>query len=181
MLATNHVTREELYARVWEEPMRTLAPKFGLSDVGWLKICRKLHVPRPWRGYWRAKETGHLMQAPRLPPWPGPGDPPRLTMVREDKAAMNTPSADLPESVRSRREYEGEPENAIPVPADLSAPCRLVRRARNLLRQSRAGHRGVLTPREYPPRYLRKSPNAWIAHSESRTPWSVRSKAEVLL
>jgi hypothetical protein len=54
------LTREELYEQVWSEPMRTLAPKYGLSDVGLAKICRKQRVPRPGRGYWRKKLRQYL-------------------------------------------------------------------------------------------------------------------------
>jgi hypothetical protein len=50
---TIHISREELYEQVWSEPMITLAKRFGLSDVGLAKVCRKLEVPRPeQRGYW---------------------------------------------------------------------------------------------------------------------------------
>ncbi len=44
--------RKELYDQVWAEPMRTLAPKYGMSDVGLAKICKKLSIPRPGLGYW---------------------------------------------------------------------------------------------------------------------------------
>ena len=46
------LTRHELYEQVWSEPMSLLSRKFGLSDVGLAKICRKLRVPTPWRAYW---------------------------------------------------------------------------------------------------------------------------------
>jgi hypothetical protein len=32
-METIRFSREELYARVWSEPMRTLAKHYGLSDV----------------------------------------------------------------------------------------------------------------------------------------------------
>jgi len=44
--------REMLYQEVWTEPMFQLAKKYGLSDVGLAKICRKLKIPRADRGYW---------------------------------------------------------------------------------------------------------------------------------
>jgi hypothetical protein len=56
------LTRDELYALVWSEPMATLAPKYGLSDVGMAKICRKLRIPRPWRGYWARKDAGQKLK-----------------------------------------------------------------------------------------------------------------------
>ena len=49
-----YLTRTELYELVWHEPTRTVAGRLGISDVGLAKICRKFHIPRPWRGYWRS-------------------------------------------------------------------------------------------------------------------------------
>lgn len=37
--------REELYAQVWSTPMIQLAKKYGLSDRGLAKACKKLEVP----------------------------------------------------------------------------------------------------------------------------------------
>jgi hypothetical protein len=53
------VTREQLYTMIWSQATRTVAARLGISNVGLAKTCRKLHIPRPWRGYWREKETGH--------------------------------------------------------------------------------------------------------------------------
>lgn len=65
---TKTITREELYEAVWAEPVSKLAKSLGLSDVAVAKICRKLSVPSPGRGYW-AKKPGarKLLQRP-LPP-----------------------------------------------------------------------------------------------------------------
>jgi hypothetical protein len=62
----SRLTRSELYELVWSEPMSTLAPKYGLSDVGMAKICRRLRVPRPWRGYFARKDAGQTIRPPRL-------------------------------------------------------------------------------------------------------------------
>ena len=35
------LTREELYAQVWAEPMTKLAQRYGLSDRGLAKICTR--------------------------------------------------------------------------------------------------------------------------------------------
>ena len=53
------ITRRELYDLVWREPMRTLAPKYGISDVGLAKTCRKNDIPCPPRGYWAKMRHGH--------------------------------------------------------------------------------------------------------------------------
>lgn len=46
------MTRDELYGLVWQTPMRTLAKRYGLSDVGLRKICKKHEIPTPPLGYW---------------------------------------------------------------------------------------------------------------------------------
>jgi hypothetical protein len=53
-----HLTRDELYERVWAEPMHTLAPRFGISDVALKKTCTRMWVPTPGRGYWAKRNAG---------------------------------------------------------------------------------------------------------------------------
>ena len=51
--------------------MQTLAAKYGISDVGLAKACRKLRVPLPGRGYWAKKAAGKkLPKRPALPTLP---------------------------------------------------------------------------------------------------------------
>jgi hypothetical protein len=58
------LTREELYQRVWPQPMSKLAKVYGISEVGLAKICKRLNVPLPPQGYW-ARKKRH--QPPPLP------------------------------------------------------------------------------------------------------------------
>jgi hypothetical protein len=60
--------RDELYGEVWSTPMKTLAAKYGISDVGLAKVCRKLMIPLPGRGYWAKKKAGQDVKQPSLPP-----------------------------------------------------------------------------------------------------------------
>lgn len=46
------LSREELFALVWEKPTSEIAKELGLSDVVIGKLCTKLQVPKPPRGYW---------------------------------------------------------------------------------------------------------------------------------
>lgn len=55
--------REELYKKVWERPVQIVAKDFGMSDVGLAKICRKLFIPLPGRGYWAKKAAGKKVPA----------------------------------------------------------------------------------------------------------------------
>jgi hypothetical protein len=61
------ISRRELYKRVWETPITRLAKEYGLSDVGFAKICKKYNIPRPPRGYWTKKESGQHVQKEPLP------------------------------------------------------------------------------------------------------------------
>lgn len=72
-------TRAELYAQVWREPMRTVAQRLGLSDVGLAKACRAALIPVPPRGYWAKLQHQKVVAAP--PPLPArPGQPDRVIL-----------------------------------------------------------------------------------------------------
>ncbi len=51
---TTTYRRAELYEEVWKEPVRTVAQRYGVSDVALRRICLRLRVPLPGRGHWRA-------------------------------------------------------------------------------------------------------------------------------
>ncbi|MBX9660348.1 MAG: hypothetical protein K2X00_17455 [Nitrospiraceae bacterium] len=62
------VVKHNLHDQVWSTPMARLAKEYGISDVALAKICKKLNVPYPGRGYWRRKETGKAVKQLPLPP-----------------------------------------------------------------------------------------------------------------
>jgi len=62
------VTREELYDLVWSKPMSLLAKEFEISDVGLAKICKRMEIPRPTRGYWQKHKVGETPPQIKLPP-----------------------------------------------------------------------------------------------------------------
>ena len=41
------INRKELYKKIWETPFTRLSKEYGLSDVGFAKICKKHNIPRP--------------------------------------------------------------------------------------------------------------------------------------
>jgi hypothetical protein len=59
--------REELYRDVWETPMSKLTEKYGVSNVMIGKVCRKLTIPVPGRGYWARKAAGQSITIKPLP------------------------------------------------------------------------------------------------------------------
>lgn len=58
--------REELYAAIWEQPASKVAAKYSISDVMLGKVCRKLSIPVPGRGYWAKKAAGQRLTKPPL-------------------------------------------------------------------------------------------------------------------
>jgi hypothetical protein len=66
--------RNDLYEKVWKIPITQLAKKYGISDAGLAKICRKLNVPHPPMGYWAKLKYGKSIKIPPLPSI-GPGEP----------------------------------------------------------------------------------------------------------
>ena len=60
------MSREELFALVWERPATEVARELGISDVMLGKLCRRLQVPKPPRGYWARVASGKTSRRPPL-------------------------------------------------------------------------------------------------------------------
>ncbi|KAB1109273.1 hypothetical protein F4V89_27930 [Neorhizobium galegae] len=60
------MSREELFALVWERPTSEIAIELGVSDVAVGKLCEKMQVPKPTRGYWARVEAGQTPRRPAL-------------------------------------------------------------------------------------------------------------------
>lgn len=64
------LSRKELYRRVWSEPLSAVAKDVGLSGNALAKICNRLLVPYPTRGYWVKVTSGQKPLREPLPPAP---------------------------------------------------------------------------------------------------------------
>ena len=62
-----HLTRKELYEKVWSWPVWSLAGEWGISDVGLAKICKRNNIPRPGLGYWAKRQAGVKVKQIPLP------------------------------------------------------------------------------------------------------------------
>nr|WP_313634784.1 hypothetical protein [Brevundimonas diminuta] len=109
----HHVlTRTALYATVWSEPIRTVARRLAVSDVGLAKACRVAGVPVPPRGYWSQVKHGQpTPPRPPLPPRPG-----------GEQVVIAPPKRHPPAPAAAAAEAE-----AIPVPGDLRRAHPIVR------------------------------------------------------
>lgn len=68
------LTREKIYADVWASPASHVAIDYGISGSMLARICSKMNIPRPPRGYWASAKTGRKGKKPSLPKWNGDGD-----------------------------------------------------------------------------------------------------------
>jgi ankyrin repeat protein len=58
--------RTVLYEQVWSQPVQEVAKSYGISGVRLGKVCRKLQVPAPPRGYWARVQNGYSARRPSL-------------------------------------------------------------------------------------------------------------------
>ena len=89
-------SREELFVMVWERPATEVARELGLSDVGLGKLCERLQVPKPPRGYWARVRAG---RTPKQPP---------LEAVRAELAGRPPTRPGVTRLTRKRRQILGE-------------------------------------------------------------------------
>ncbi len=59
--------RTKLYEQVWSQPVQAVAETYQISGVMLGKVCRKLQVPVPPRGYWAQVQSGYRTKRPSLP------------------------------------------------------------------------------------------------------------------
>lgn len=118
--------REELYAAVWREPAREVAKRYGMSSNALGKICERLQVPTPTRGYWARRGVGIISPTPPLPPLSSTAAS-ELTVVRKGRRPDR---ARIAASILEGRAVMGAP---IVVPAQLRDPHPLVYTALTLL------------------------------------------------
>ncbi len=118
--------REQLYKEVWKTPGSQLAKRYGISDVALAKICRKMDVPRPYRGYWRRLETGQSLKRTSLPR-------PKTTTVLSHQISRGASTARVTGKLSSKvRQVEFR--KPIVVPDKLKNPHPLIRACKDELK-----------------------------------------------
>lgn len=116
------LTRQELYDRVWSSPMTKLAAEFGISDVGLIKICKRLDVVHPSRGYWAKKAAGKKVIQLLLPA-PKEGTPPSATIT---PTPPTEPAPSLSKEIEAKVEAVRKEVAKVPVPDKLLRPHPIV-------------------------------------------------------
>lgn len=92
------LSRKELYKRVWSRPLSAVAAELGLGGNALAKICNRLLVPYPPRGYWRRAAAGRKERRPPLPP--APESAARQIVISGKRAASRRSRTRLDPAVR---------------------------------------------------------------------------------
>jgi hypothetical protein len=143
--------------------MRTLAKRFGISDVGLAKTCRRHKIPRPHRGYWQQKQHGKTVRVVPLPPLkPDDKHLEAVTLTPSNRRRRAKEEETGP--VAEQRKYEKDhqilvPEYILhlhPLVREMQAYCRGAERSRFTYRgQRQASQAAVDVAPDSLPRALR--------------------------
>ena len=151
-MKTITVTRTQLYDLVWTEPMRRLATRYGISDVGLAKICRKHDIPRPPRGYWAKKEFG---KAPRQVKLPNPSNDCEILLRDPEECCISSP--DLQGVVEQMKAEEEKQEAKSEVGGALRGAHALVSQANQELQVAETDENHLIIPPKGKPLDIRTS------------------------
>jgi hypothetical protein len=138
--------REEIYQKVWEQPMLRVAEEYGVSSVALGKTCKKLSVPVPGRGHWAKLAHGH--SGTKKPPLPKLD---KVPVIYRSPVAENRPTdsnQDDPELLSITSLLVSGALN--PTQSDLtSRPHPLIKSTLSRLRnRSQKDKSGILQPQE---------------------------------
>lgn len=143
-----HLEREKLYEEVWREPITSLAKKYEISDVGLIKICKKLAIPTPGRGHWA---KAYPAERPPLPiNHSGPSNFEHRVLQKPD--IPQSVSKEDPDEIRDLISYEKIPSHKIIVPERLLSPHPFVLQTKQILEEQKGDRYGRLY--HYKAKYL---------------------------
>jgi hypothetical protein len=138
---TTRIERQKLYEEVWSTPMVQLAKRYGISDVGLAKVCRKLGIPVPGRGYWQKIKSGKRVRRKSLPPL-AKGQKNVAMIGRTTKPARNNED-------QAHIDSEKMPENSIVVEDALADVHPLVEKTQKSLINAKVDTSGLLAGRDH--------------------------------
>ena len=126
---SSEVNRDSLYAEVWTDPVTVVAQRYGLSDVGLAKICRKLAIPLPQRGYWARVKSGQVVKKTPLP------KPKSARGVTVSLKRLPSEMVSAKQEAKQRASIARKTLGDIVVPEELTDPHPLVSAASKRLKQ----------------------------------------------
>lgn len=145
----NTVSRAELYELIWTEPMTKVAPRFGLSDVGLAKVCKRCNIPRPPVGYWAQKQVGKEPDRTLLPESANAADDLiEFSMEEKPNPVEASSEADRVVDPELKRliQFEEQPENRIIVDESPARYHAIIRNTRDSMKDTGWHRQGLLSP-----------------------------------
>ena len=133
------ITRKQLFDDVWSAPSVKVAMKYGISDVGLAKICKRNNVPKPPLGYWAKLAHGHKVDRPALPKIKN--EQPVYFYTVNSRIGKEEPR--LLEQTNEMIAFEKLPKNQITVPAELKNPLPLTTEISKELRKAEKNRHGL--------------------------------------
>jgi hypothetical protein len=127
------ISRTELYQLIWTEPMTKVAPRFGLSDVGLAKVCKRYNIPRPPVGYWAQKQFGKQPTQTALPPEAENLQSIEFLAEEREKPSFKGPKIKervSDEQLKRLIAHEEQPDNHIVVPGEVTKYHTIVRQTK---------------------------------------------------
>ena len=140
MNSTIEMTRQQLYDEVWAEPISKLSKKYGLSDVGLAKVCKRNGIPRPGNGTWSKLKHGHKVKKTPLPEMP---DEKPIRFNTSIKGIGKEDPA-MPKEAEALIAFEQQEENRIVVPEKLLNPLPCIKNVRAELLSAEVAWDGLL-------------------------------------
>jgi len=87
--------RQELYKSVWRAPLTKISSEYGVSTYTLARVCNKLQIPRPGRGYWRKLEVGRRVSRKPITEVKDPPLAPRVRRIPKDNSSNHLKSKSL--------------------------------------------------------------------------------------
>lgn len=137
--------RAKLLEEVWAEPVQIVAKRYGLSDVGLKKLCSRLLIPTPPRGYWAKRKAGRAVPScPLLKPFKG--NPRHLCRFVARPVSPSVVDSPVDERLLPVLAFERDPDNRIQVPSRETRWHPLVAATRDSFKTAYKDSRGMPIP-----------------------------------
>jgi len=127
-----HVSHDALTAFAWSAPMRDLAARVGMSDVGLKKVLRSHGIVTPPQGHWNRVHAGRAVPEPPKAPPRRPGETGRIDLderfrglvAQAPSIPVDGPFASplVPEDLAELRAQELRVIGKVAVPRNLEKP-----------------------------------------------------------
>lgn len=151
------LSREDLHALVWSEPMIRLAERFSISNFALSKVCRDHAVPVPPQGYWQ--KLAYNKAPPKIPLPPAPDGisetisilasapkpkptpktkPPKVDAAPSPASTVDEPAAESVEAIEATSDA-ATAEVALPLPDKVARLHPLVSATKEALLRSLKG------------------------------------------